>query len=239
MHLACSLTWMDSPCNACSNQAHCTGTHTWHTRWLWNFVMETLLHFLCILICFFRSWDYCLCLSLLSPTWTAPMFICVGERQKCPHSFFSLLHHFRYSLTRNRENALLLHHNHSGMTIQCPTTLEQSGNGWKQAAEYTNLYKSPQARVCPHVETASLHKNALWSIDKINCMQLMKLLLQSNQLHFYMKNWKNNPLYKWMYKHCHLTPSRLNKGRKPWKKPHTTHTYEVVGKKNSSDSLAH
>lgn len=83
---------------------------------------------------FFRSWDYCRCLSLLFLFHLNCTYVYMygRETEKLPPSFpllpFAPFSLFLFSLTRNTEDTLLLHHNHSGMTIQCPAALEQSGN---------------------------------------------------------------------------------------------------------------
>lgn len=136
---------MDNPYKACSNQTHCTGTHLKHSLVV-KFCHENTSSFSCRKF-FFMGFDVLfrklgllsLPLPPLSSTWIAPMFICMGERQRNSHPPFSLLPFapfslFLFSLTRNTEDTLLLHHNHSGMTIQCPATLKQNGNWVKTSS---------------------------------------------------------------------------------------------------------
>lgn len=134
---------MDNPYKACSNQTHCTGTHLKYSLVV-KFCHENTSSFSCRKFFFmgFVFMGYAFSEagiivvaspSFFSSTWIAPMFICMGERQRNSHPPFSLLPFapfslFLFSLTRNTEDTLLLHHNHSGMTIQCPAALEQSGN---------------------------------------------------------------------------------------------------------------
>lgn len=129
------------------------------------------------------------------------------EREKCPLSFFSLLHHlFLFSLTRNTEDALLLH-NHSCMTIQCPATLEQNGSWAKTSSKiHWSLRISTSQNMSPSGNCLSPQKSFVINWQVLTVSNSWKLLFQSNQLHFYMTYWKTNTLHKWLYEHCHLTP---------------------------------
>ena len=127
---------------------HGAQVYTYHTQFLWNFGMNTPLDFhpensfLWVLMCFFRSWNYFHCLSLLSSSiWITSMCICRRERDSHPpFSFlFFLLHCYLFfsSLTIKTEDALLLHHNHSGMKIQSRATPEQNGK-WVKTTSRTH-----------------------------------------------------------------------------------------------------
>lgn len=151
-------------------------------------------------------------LSPLFSTWIAPMFICMGERYRNVHPPFSpfctilFFFLFRFSLTRNTDT-LLLHHNHSGMTIQCPATLEQSGNWVKTSSRIQwSLKISTSQSMFPSGNCHSPEKSIV-----IN----WQILFVSNSWCYYSRatnfifTWcieKNNTLYKGMCKHCHLTP---------------------------------
>lgn len=169
MHLACSLIYMDSPYKACSNQAHCTGTPLRHSL-DGKFCHKNTSSFSCRKF-FFMGFDLLFqklgLLSLPLPpfcsTWIASAFICMRERQRNAHPPFSpfCTIFFFFSVWPGTQKM------HSGYIIithawqfNVPLLLSKMEIGWKQAAKYTDLYKSPQARVCPHLETASPHKKS-------------------------------------------------------------------------------
>lgn len=133
---------MDNPYKACSNQTHCTGTHLKYSLVV-KFCHENTSSFSCRKFFFmgFVFMGYAFSeagiIVIASPSFLFHLnctyvYMYGRETEKLPPSFsllpFAPFSLFLFSLTRNTEDTLLLHHNHSGMTIQCPAALEQSGN---------------------------------------------------------------------------------------------------------------
>lgn len=138
MNLVCSLTEMDSPCKACSNEAHCTGTHlTQSLAVKYFFIFMQKISFYGFWCAFSEAGIVVIaspsCLFHLNCIY---VYMYGRQTEKFPSSFFLPFAPFSFSFEshRNTEDALLLHHNHSGMTIQCPAILEQNGNWVKTSS---------------------------------------------------------------------------------------------------------
>lgn len=157
------------------------------------------------------------------------------ETEKCATSFSSLLHHFLFlcSLTRNTD-ALLLHYNHSGMTIQCPVTLEQNGNWVKTSSRIQwSLKISTSHSMFLSGNCHSPQKSIVVNWQVLTVSNSWSYYSRATNFIFRLYVEKKNKLYKWMYIHRHLTPLCLQSliKEEKLKNPHTTYAYKVVGKK--------